>query len=334
MQASCAPYDTQEMSSSSRQVLVRQVRCEADDVISLTLEDPDGHDLPEWAPGAHIDLVLPSGRVRPYSLCGDPNTRREYKIAILRQPDGAGGSVETHDSNLVGRRLHIRGPRNRFRFSWAPEVLFIAGGIGITPLLPMVHEMDRSSASWRLVYGGKTRSSMAFLGELCQLYGSKIDVVPQDERGLLDLQSEIGDLLDGAYVYCCGPPSLIEATTQICSESPRVLLRTEHFSGPIYETGLPGGGSDVAPEFEVELRRTGVVFTVESHVTLLERILEVIPSFPYSCEEGYCGTCEAPVLEGIPDHRDTCLSDAERHSGRSVMVCVSRSKTPRLTLDL
>jgi ferredoxin-NADP reductase len=300
----------------------------ADGVVLLVLADPDGLSLPAWQPGAHLELVLPSGLIRHYSLCGDPDDPSTYTVAVLRVADGDGGSREIHDTDLEGMLLEVRGPRNNFALQAADRYLFLAGGIGITPISAMVREIAESGRAWRLVYGGRSRSSMAFLRELHDLDPAAVQIVPQDEHGLLDLAGELGAAAAGTAVYACGPPAMLAAVTELCASRPDLTLRLERFT-----TDGPAASVDAAA-FEVELRRTGVVLQVPADRSLLDVVRDVVRTQPYSCAEGICGTCETDVLDGIPEHHDDVLSDAERASNKTMMLCVGRSKSPRLVLDL
>jgi len=294
----------------------------AEGVVVLTLVDPDGGRLPDWTPGSHVDLVLPDGSTRQYSLCGDRWDAHAYRVGVLREPAGRGGSAWVHDELAVGDLVGVGGPRNQFRLVPAPRYLFLAGGIGITPLLPMVEAAHRLGADWRLVYGGRTRASMAFLDELAR-YGDRVTVWPQDERGLLPL----ADLLTGtdARVYSCGPAALLDAVEALC---PPGLLRTERFAAraqgaPVRDT-----------PFTVVLDRTGAEVVVTPQVSVLEAVRSAGVEVLSSCREGTCGTCETTVLAGDPDHRDSVLDEAERAAGDCMLVCVSRSRGDRLVLDL
>ncbi|MCQ4120876.1 PDR/VanB family oxidoreductase [Rhodococcus tibetensis] len=319
------------------ELLVQQVTWEADGIASLRLIDPNGALLPAWTPGAHLDLVLPSGKVRQYSLCGDIGDRSTYTIAVLRDDAGRGGSVELHDTAWVGRRISIRGPRNHFPLIEAPSYLFVAGGIGITPILAMTREVSGRGLPWRLVYGGRSTASMAFLTELATLGGENVDVVPQDVRGMLDLDRVFQDLSPGSAVYCCGPEGMIRAAKGCAAATGTAeALHVERFGAPTSD--VQNGHSTPAntgnTEFEVELRRTGAVLDVPTHRTLIDVVREAVPDFLSDCEEGYCGACEVRVLEGSPEHRDLLLSETEREVGDRMMICVGRSQSPRLVLDL
>jgi len=294
----------------------------ADGVVALTLVDPDGARLPDWTPGSHVDLVLPTGDTRQYSLCGDRWDASAYRVAVLREPAGRGGSAWVHEELAVGDLVGLGGPRNQFRLVPAPRYLFLAGGIGITPILAMVDAARRLGADWRLVYGGRTRASMAFLDELDD---ERVTVWPQDERGLLPLADLLTGLDDGTRVYCCGPAPLLDAVEATC---PPGLLRTERFVAR--EQGAP-----VRDEpFTVVLDRTGAEVVVTPEVSVLEAVRAAGADVLSSCRQGTCGTCETTVLAGDPDHRDSVLDEAERAAGDCLLVCVSRSRGDRLVLDL
>jgi ferredoxin-NADP reductase len=270
--------------------------------------------LPGWEPGAHIDLVLPSGLVRQYSLCGDPADTSSYTVATRLVEDGRGGSREVHEQVRVGTELEVRGPRNRFPLVEAPSYVFVVGGIGITPVLPMLRALPEG-VDWRLLYAGRTRESMPFLAEIGELGADRVRVV----AGLPDLDGELADVPEGAVVYCCGPEGLMAA---VAERFPHVRL--ERFAP------RASSGGDTA--FEVELRRSGRTLTVPADSTVLAAVRAELPDTPYSCEQGFCGTCQQRVLEGEVEHRDELLTDAERAG--SMLICVSRARSVRLVLDL
>jgi ferredoxin-NADP reductase len=310
-------------------LLVRETVREADDVLGVVLADPQGGDLPVWTPGAHLEVCLPSGLIRHYSLSGDPEDRTVYRLGVLREPDGRGGSEELHTTPLAGRLLEVRGPLNRFPLVPADRYVFIAGGIGITPILPMIRRLAAGTVPWTLLYGGRTLASMAYRDELTALGEQNVTLVPQDSQGLLDLDRALDGLPDTTAVYCCGPAGLIQAVQERCTRLlPPDCLHVERFTSPGTEPPAATGA------FEVELRRSGRVLQVPPERTLLDVVREAVPSVSYSCEEGMCGTCETKVLDGTPEHHDTVLSDSEKKLGSSMMICVGRSRTSRLVLDL
>ncbi|MPY47433.1 PDR/VanB family oxidoreductase [Streptomyces acidicola] len=299
----------------------------ADGVVALTLEHSDGARLPDWTPGSHIDLVLPEGTVRQYSLCGDRWDAHTYRIAVLREASGRGGSTYVHDELRTGDRVGVGAPRNHFPLVPSQRYLFVAGGIGITPLLPMVHQAELLGADWQLLYGGRTRASMAFREELTRTYGDRVHLVPQDELGLLDLDSWLGTPRPDTKVYCCGPGPLLAAVEAACASWPPYTLRTERFTAA-------AAAPVRATPFQVELRRTGRTVTVTPDMSVLEAVRLAGADVLSSCEQGTCGTCLTPVLEGAPEHRDSVLADHERTVGDCMLPCVSRSCGDRLVLDL
>ena len=191
----------------------------ADGVVALSLDDPTGRPLPGWTPGAHIDVILSASLVRQYSLCGSPADTHSWRIGVLRDPQSRGGSDFVHDKLHVGSSVRVRGPRNHFPLVSAPRYQFIAGGIGITPMLPMIEAAEAAGAQWRLAYGGRTRESMAVVERL-SAYGERVTIWPQDEHGLLDLQGILGSAREDTLVYCCGPEALLSAVEGACASWP------------------------------------------------------------------------------------------------------------------
>jgi ferredoxin-NADP reductase len=307
-------------------IAARETRAEG--VISLTLADPGGAQLPGWTPGAHIDLLLDDA-VRQYSLCGPPGDQHTWRIAVLLDQDGRGGSKRVHQMLKTGDQVAVRGPRNHFPLHAAPRYIFIVGGIGITPILPMIEVATEAGSDWRLYYGGRSRASMAFLDEL-EPYGERVTIWPDDENGLLPLDDILADPAEDVLVYCCGPEGLLAATEQRCAAWPAGALHLERFSAKPQPE--PAAGEE-AP-FEVVCQRSGLTVTVPPGTSIIDALDEQGVSVLSSCLEGVCGTCETPVLEGIPDHRDSLLSEDEREANEYMMVCVSRSKSDRLVLDL
>ncbi|MFF4354523.1 PDR/VanB family oxidoreductase [Streptomyces sp. NPDC001530] len=326
------PISGRPRSRALRLLLTRHERV-ADGVVQLRLE---GRDLPVWEPGAHLDLMLPSGLVRQYSLCGDPEDTSSYTVATRLVEDGRGGSREVHEQLQEGMEVEVRGPRNRFPLAPAPSYVFVAGGIGITPILPMLRAVQQEGADWRLLYGGRTRASMPFLEEIEKLRGGTVTVVAEDADGLPDLDALFADVPEGAAVYCCGPEGLMEAVEARLPDG--ATLHVERFSGrgsggrPPGEHSAPHTSSEGDGAFEVELRRSGRTVTVSADSTVLAAVRAELPGTVYSCEQGFCGTCQQRVLEGEIEHRDELLTDAER--GDSMLICVSRARGERIVLDM
>jgi ferredoxin-NADP reductase len=300
----------------------------AEGVVSLTLADPDGAQLPAWTPGAHIDLLL-DDTVRQYSLCGAPGDQHTWRIAVLLDPDGRGGSRRVHETLQAGGQVAVRGPRNHFPLHVVPHYIFLAGGIGITPILSMVATATEAGADWHLYYGGRSRASMAFLDEL-ERYGDRVSVWPQDTNGLLPLDEILHSPADGVLIYCCGPEGLLAAAEQRCTAWPAGSLHLERFAAK----PQPEAATGAEQSFEVVCQRSGVTVTVPPDQSIIDALEENGVSVLSSCLEGVCGTCETRVLEGVPDHRDSLLSEDEREANEYMMICVGRSKSERLVLDL
>jgi ferredoxin-NADP reductase len=329
--------------AGERELLVRQLTWEADGVLGVVLVDPAGAALPGWEPGAHIDLLLdgvtPSGgapaagpaepMVRHYSLCGDPAEVGSYRIGVLREPAGRGGSAYVHSTLRPGDRVQVRGPRNHFRLEPSTRYLFIAGGIGITPILPMIAAARVAGADWRLLYGGRSAASMAYTSAFAADDG-RVALRPQDVHGLLDLEAELAEPRSGTLVYCCGPEPLISAVEKHCAGWPEGALHVERFAAPAQPVRDPADEHSV----EVVLARSGRSVLVPAERPILDVLLESGVDVLSDCREGICGTCEVDVLDGEVDHRDFVLTESERAANTCLMVCVSRSRSPRLTLDL
>ncbi|MEV1245327.1 PDR/VanB family oxidoreductase [Nonomuraea sp. NPDC050022] len=310
--------------AAERKVVVRAREQVAEGVVAIELRDPAGEELPVWTPGAHIDLVLGGGDlVRQYSLCGEPADRTTWRIAVLREPDGRGGSAYVHDELHPGATILTRGPRNNFPLHPATRYLFIAGGIGITPILPMITAVE--GAQWRLAYGGRTVASMAFAGDLRATHGDRVLLWPQDEYGLLDLDTLLAEEPMDTLVYCCGPAPLLEAVEARCANRP---LHVERFASK--DTNAP----DMTGAFEVELTASGLTLMVPPNRSILEVVEKAGVHVLTSCREGTCGTCETPVLAGVVDHRDSLLTPEEKAANDVMFVCVSRAACPKLVLEL
>lgn len=306
----------------------------AEDVVLLELVARNGRDLPPWEPGAHVDLLLPGSPTdvleRQYSLCGDPADRSRYRVAVLRETDGRGGSAAVHTDLAEGAALRIRGPRNHFHFEPPPgaPVVLVAGGIGITPFLSMAAAAEAEGRDLTLLYAGRSRSRMAFVDELGDRYGDRLRVHVTDEATRLDVAVTVAALPSTAHVYACGPVGLVTAVEEAWAGRPSSQLHVEHFEAKEF-------GPPVWQEpFEVELSLTGVTVEVPLERTVLDVVEEQGVLVVSSCRKGTCGTCETPVLEGDVEHRDSVLSPDEQLAADTMMICVSRAAGPRLVLDL
>ena len=296
-------------------------------IVELEFASADSTPLPNWEPGAHIEIVLPSSLIRHYSLCGDPRDDF-YTVAVLRETQSRGGSIEIHDSINVGDNLTIRGPRNHFPLIEAPHAVFFAGGIGITPLLPMMRQLSAEGRSWELHYGGKSIAALAYLDALELIEGYPINIYLKDETRRIPVREVVEKVPTSSVIYVCGPESMIDDAIAV-GEGLGLNVRFERFGSSGVEISHEG---DTA--FEVTLQRTGATLTVGAGERIIDVVRTVVPSVPFSCEEGFCGSCETGVLEGEPEHRDTILSPEERAANDCMMICVGRSRSARLVLDL
>jgi ferredoxin-NADP reductase len=312
------------------ELVVASVTAVADGVVELRLAADSGEALPPWTPGAHVDLVLGDDLVRQYSLAGDPADASAYTVAVLRETESRGGSAFVHEKLGEGSRVLVRGPRNHFPLLSSPRYEFIAGGIGITPMLPMIAEAEASGADWRLSYGGRTPASMAYAERLVAAYGDRVALVPFDQHGPLDLATILGSPGADTLVYCCGPEGLLKAVEDVCAASwPAGALHLERFAAKATEAPAEGERS-----FELELAASGVTLQVPPDKSVFDVIQDAGVSVLGSCHEGICGTCEQVVLAGEVDHRDSVLNESERAANDAMMVCVSRCLSDRLVLDL
>lgn len=299
----------------------------ADGVVALELATADGTPLPEWSAGAHIDLLLGPDLERQYSLCGDVNDRTRWRVGVLRERDGRGGSEYVHEKLFVGSKVRVRGPRNHFHLEPSPRYIFIAGGIGVTPILPMAATAHAAGAEFEVHYGGRTTTSMAFRDELAS-YGDTVVLCPSDIQGPLDLPALLAEPRAGTLIYCCGPEALLQAVEAQTTHWPAGALHLERFTPKTV-------GEPVRTEsFEIELASSGKTLTVPPESTILDVVEEAGIQLISSCREGTCGTCETGVLAGEVDHRDSLLTADEQAANDVMFICVSRAACPKLVLDL
>ncbi len=313
---------------------LRSITWETDQVRTFELRRVDGAPLPAWEPGAHIDLHLPNGLVRQYSLLppapGTAARADSYRIGVKREPDSSGGSRWLFSRGQVGLELEVSAPRNNFPLpaEHAGPVVLIAGGIGITPLLAMADELARRTADWRLHVAVRTRAELAFAAELAG-HGDRARLHVDDEAGcLLDLAAVVADAPTGAHLCCCGPNPMLASFVDACAAAGvnEERVHVERFSA--VAPPATGGG------YTVVLSRRGTRVDIPAGATILGTLRKLGLSVMASCERGICGTCETAVLDGIPDHRDTLLSPEEKEDGASMMICCSGSLSPELVLDL
>ncbi|SFO29187.1 Ferredoxin-NADP reductase [Pseudonocardia ammonioxydans] len=298
-------------------VEVRALRRPCPDVAVLDLVPAGSAPLPRWRPGAHVDVELPSGLLRQYSLCGDPADRSAYRIAVRAVPGGA-GSAEVH-ALTAGTRLRLHGPRNAFPLATAPSYLFLAGGIGITPIAPMVRAAHAAGIPWRLVHTGRDLASMPLSDELAALAPGRVHRRPDDTAGVPTAADLLSGMDDGAAVHCCGPPPMIEAVRRAVPAGQR--FHAERFSPPPIREGRPFtvrivGGPDVA---------------VPADRSALDAVRAVRPDVPYSCRQGFCGTCHVRLVAGTTQV-DTATPDPAG-PGRTAL-CVGRAAGDEVEVDL
>ncbi|MEV0355434.1 PDR/VanB family oxidoreductase [Nocardia sp. NPDC050697] len=290
-------------------------------VVELVLAGPRDIPLPEWEPGAHLDIHLPNGLVRHYSLVPNGGDRSRYRVAVLREPSGRGGSEYIHSALRPGTALRCAGPRNNFALRSAPGYLFIAGGIGITPLLAMIEQAETEGTPWRLAYFGRTAESMAWAEELRQRHPARVEVRSDDRNGRPDMGQVLAGLAEGELVYACGPDGMLDAVTRALGDRAAAALHVERFSPADPEALI----RDREP-FDVRLDRSGVDLHIPADKTILEVMEERGLPVISSCREGTCGTCETPILAGEADHRDSILSDEEKRDNETMMICCSRGR--------
>ena len=313
-------------------VRLRAVHWEAEGVNSYVLEPiGDGH-LPPFTAGAHVDLHLSEGLVRPYSLLNDPREADRYVIGVQADPNGRGGSRHVHDVLRPGAMLTVGAPRNSFPLhEEAAHSVLIAGGIGVTPLLSMAERLHGLGRSWDLHYAARTRARTAFtdrLGRLTAGGSGRVTFHHDGEPGgqALDIAALLRATPADVHVYCCGPLPMLQAFEDATKGLPAGHVHVEYFSAR--EDAASDGG------YEVVLARSGQRICVAPGQTMLAALLDAGAGVSFSCSEGVCGTCETGVLAGVPDHRDMFLTEAERAANMTVMVCCSGSRTPELVLDL
>ncbi|HEY1145992.1 MAG TPA: PDR/VanB family oxidoreductase [Allosphingosinicella sp.] len=312
-------------------VQVSEVSAEARDVVRLELRPVSGGALPPFEPGSHIEVTLPNGLVRHYSMVNDCRETDRYVIAVGRAAAGKGGSDYIHRQVRCGSQLRITPPRNNFHLDpKAGSYLFLAGGIGVTPIMAMIRWAEANKRPWRLVYAARSRQRTAFYEELCGFGPERVHFHFDDERGcVLDVAEAMAGLAPDEQIYCCGPAPLMKAAEEAAKNLPPGTNRFEWFDAP-EDAAADAKGE----EFRIRLNRSGRELTVPADKSILETLEANGIIHPFSCREGLCGTCQTGVCEGEPDHRDYVLSDEERAVGDKMMVCVSRAKSPLLVLDL
>jgi ferredoxin-NADP reductase len=318
-----------------RELRVIQMTWEAEAVVSVRLARIESDDpLPAWEPGAHIDVYVPDGTTRQYSLCGDPADRSYWQIAVLREPESRGGSAYVHDQLRVGDRLLVTRPKNHFQLEDAPAYALVAGGIGITPIMAMAEQLARQGRPFQLTYGGRTTTSMAFRRRLAALE-PQCTFLAEDAEGRPDLESIVRSLPEGGLVYVCGPLGLLQAvdrTAQAVHGPNQDVVRFELFSRTGVETEqAPPMDADA---YELVLTETGHTLRLAPETNILEVVLALGVEVENDCRDGICGSCLTPIVTGTVDHRDLVLTKREQAAMDRMLICVSRPTCPRLELKL
>ena len=320
------------MADGMMQVRLKRISFEAETIHSYELVAPAGGDLPAFTAGCHIDLHLPNGMIRSYSLVNDQSERNRNVVAVNKDAASRGGSRFVHETVRAGDILTISHPRNNFALQEnAAHSVLIAGGIGITPLLSMIRRLEALGRSWELFYTARTRSAAAFLDELNALRPNghaniHLNFDQEPPGRLLDLPAVVKGAPKDAHLYCCGPVSMLEAFEAATADRPGDYAHVEYFKAK-EKPAVTGG-------FEVKLARGNRTIAVEPGKSILDALLDAGVAVSYACTEGVCGTCETRVIEGVPDHRDLFLSKEEQAANKTMMVCCSGSKSPILVLDI
>jgi len=303
----------------------------ADTVVAITLEGLEGGELPAYEPGAHVDIRLPNGLVRSYSLTAPYARARPYAIAVHRDRASRGGSACIHDELRPGDVVDISPPRNLFPLAPGTHTsVLIAGGIGITPLYCMAQHLTARGRPWQLAYAARNRGAAAYAGALQALArraSARLTLHFDDEAAgqVLDIGHLVQAAPAGAHFYCCGPRPMLEGYLAACASLPGERVHYERFGG---ETATTAGD-----EFDIELARSGKTLRVKPGQTILDALLDAGVEIEYSCMQGICGSCVTPVLDGEPDHRDAFLSSGERAGNDRILICCSRSRSAKLVLD-
>lgn len=318
------------MSVKHLKLRVQQIRFEADGVCSYEFVAAEGGALPTFNAGDHIDLHLPQAHIRSYSLANAPSENQRYLVAVRREAAGRGGSAYMHDSLRVGTVLESTAPSSDFPLNESAEhSIFIAGGIGITPLLSMIYRLEALGKSWRLHYAGRSPAATAFLREIDQLDRGRGWVsysFESEHKERLDIASIAASADPATHLYCCGPAPMIDAFVEAGRTRSPATVHYERFAAAD-APAMEGG-------YAVVLQRSGKRVVVEPGKTLLDALLDENVPVSYACSNGICGTCMTKVIAGTPDHRDEYLSPEEKKTGACMLVCCSGSLSPELVLDL
>ncbi|MFW6744103.1 PDR/VanB family oxidoreductase [Acinetobacter pittii] len=311
-------------------VVVKNRHVEGGNIAVMEFESATSATLPKVEAGAHIDVHLPNGMVRQYSLCQNPNDEGKFRLGILRDPESRGGSISAFDEIKDGMQIQVSEPKNLFPLLKAKHSVLIGGGIGITPLITMAYQLAHEGASFELHYCGASPEKCAFVdeiknGELAQYTTFHFKSEGASHRAFFE--SAIKDIDLESHIYTCGPVGFMDWVINLATthDFPEQQIHKEYFQ---VETDTSGDS------FEVVAERSGKIIMVEAGETILQALAKEGIDIEMSCEQGVCGTCMCDVIEGEPDHRDVYFTDEEKASNEQILVCCSRSKTPRLVLDI
>ncbi len=325
----------------SMRLQLRQVTHQAESINSFEMVDPEGKDLPEYSAGAHIDFYFRDGSIRQYSLCGDPSDRKRYLIAVLRDEKGRGGSIALHERLHVQREVYVGKPRNNFPIDEkAKHHLMIAGGIGVTPMLSMIYELQKTGGDYTLHYCTKSQKNTAFQAEFAPLIESGKVIVHHDQ-GIpgngLDIKKLLEEYNSGTHLYYCGPPGFMSAVKEFSSHWPEGTVHFEYFGAPVKDKEIAEENTKTAESesidgFQVKIASTGALYQIPDDKTIIDVLAENGVNIDMSCNSGLCKTCAIKYIEGEVDHQDVVLSQAER--SEYMTPCVSRAKSDLLVLDI
>jgi ferredoxin-NADP reductase len=306
---------------------IKSATWEAPNIVSYELRPLEGEELPAFTAGAHIDITLPNGLVRSYSLVNSQSECHRYVIVVQKDRASRGGSKWVHENFRAGDIVTVNGPRNNFALNEIVEKsIFIAGGIGITPILSMIERLSALGRDWQLIYCSRKRSGTAFLESLEKKPQVRFNFDEEAGSEMLDIAAVVKTAPANGHIYCCGPLPMLEAFEEATKDLSRERVHVEYFTAK--EPPAVEGG------FQIVLAKSGRKFTVQPGKTILDTLLDAGIDAPYSCTQGVCGTCETKVLEGVPDHRDLVLTEEEHATNKTMMICCSGSKSDKLVLDL
>jgi ferredoxin-NADP reductase len=316
------------MANGKLNLLVKSVTDETPDIRLFDLRSPDGSQLPKFTAGAHIDLHLSNGLIRSYSIVNGEHDRSRYLIGVARDKKSRGGSAYIHNTLMAGDGIYTSLPKNNFLLDENEhDNILIAGGIGITPIMSMLHRLQFLGRRWDLYFATRSKHLTPFLRDLAK-YSNAVKLHIDDEHNgcVLDIGKIVTPAKSGTHFYCCGPGPMLDSFQRAVVEIPQKYIHVEHFS-PVERAATAGG-------FSIELAKSNRIILVTPGKTILEALLEAGVEVPFSCQSGVCGSCETKVLSGLPDHRDLILTDSERNGNKTMMICCSGSKSEKLVLDL